>query len=224
MIRALIFDFDGLILDTEMPDFQSWQEIYKEYGCSLPLSLWAACIGTSEKAFDPPDYLEALLGRPVDREAIRSKREERRIELLEKQPILPGVKDYITDAKRLGLELGLTSCSSRDRVTLHLSRLGLGEEFDSIKCAEDVERVKPDPELYHAMLEALGLRADEAIALEDSPNGILAARRAGVFCVAVPNPLTRHLPLNQADLRLTSLAELPLEKLLCQIQKKRVAR
>lgn len=218
MIRALIFDFDGLILDTELPDFLSWQEIYKEYGGCLPLSAWATCIGTSEDAFDPLDFLEAQRGQPVDREAIRSKREQRVIELVRKQPILPGVENYITDAKRLSLKLGLTSCSSRDWVTGHLSRLGLMEHFDCVRCADDVRYVKPAPELYHAVLDAFGVQAGEAIALEDSPNGILAAKRAGIFCVAVPNPLTRHLSLDQADLQLTFLADLPLEKLLWEIQ------
>jgi len=220
MIRALIFDFDGLILDTELPEFLSWQEIYKEYGSSLPLSVWAQCIGTSEDAFDPLDYLETQVGRPIDHEAIRSKREERESELVNLQRILPGVKEYIAEAKRLGLKVGLTSCSSRHRVIGHLTRLGLREQFDSIKCADDVREVKPDPELYHALLDGLGVRADEAIAFEDSLNGVLAAKRAGIFCVAVPNSLTRHLPLDQADLQLTSLADLPLERLLGEIQKK----
>jgi len=219
MIRALIFDFDGLILDTELPDFLSWQETFREYGGYLSLSAWATCIGTSEDAFDPLDFLEAQLGQPVDREAIRSKREQRKTELVEKQLILPGVERYVTDAKRLGLKLGLASTSSRDWVTGHLSRLGLTEHFDCIKCANDVRHVKPDPELYHAVLDALDVRADEAIALEDSPNGILAAKRAGIFCVAVPNSLTQHLSLDQADLRLDSLADLPLRKLLREIQK-----
>lgn len=219
MIRALIFDFDGLIVDTELPDFISWQEIYKQYGGCLPLSAWATRIGTSEDAFDALDYLEAQLGRPVDREAIRSEHEQRKIELVETQRILPGVKDYMTDAKRLGLKLGLASTSSRDWVTEYLARLRLREHFDCIKCADDVRHVKPDPELYRAVLDALDLRADEAVALEDSPNGILAAKRAGIFCVAVPSSLTRHLSFDQADLRVDSLPDLPLEKLLFEIQK-----
>lgn len=185
----------------------------------MSLSAWATCIGTSEDAFDPLNFLEAQLGRPVDREAIRGEREQRKTELVEKQPILPGVERYITDAKRLGLKLGLASTSSRDWVTRHLSRLELREQFDCIRCADDVRNVKPDPELYHVVLDALDVRAAEAIALEDSPNGILAAKRAGIFCIAVPNSLTWYLSLDQADLRLTSLADLPLEKLLWEIQR-----
>jgi HAD superfamily hydrolase (TIGR01509 family) len=214
MIRALIFDFDGLILDTEVPEFQSWQEIFQLYGCQLPLTTWAACIGTSSDAFDPYAYLEAQLGRAVDRDAIHARRQKRCAELLAVQPVLPGVREYIADAARLNLQLGVASSSPRAWVTGHLSRLGLMTHFTSIQCADDVHSTKPDPTLYHAVLKDLNLRAEQAIALEDSPNGILAAKRAGLFCVAVPNTLTRQLSLDHADLHLQSLADLPLEKLL----------
>ena len=220
MIRALIFDFDGLVLDTEVPDYQSWQEIYQSFGCSLPLSAWATCIGSGPAFFDPCGYLEAQLGRPVNREDIRSKQRQRSVGLIEAQSILPGVEAYIADAKRLSLKLGLASSSSRDWVMGHLSRLGLQAHFDCIKSADDVEHTKPDPELYCSALDALNLLADQAIALEDSPNGISAAKRAGLYCVAVPNPLTRQLALEQADLQVASLADLPLEELLLKVQSK----
>jgi len=222
MIRAIIFDFDGLIVDTEVPDFQSWQEIYQMYGCHLPLSTWATCIGGSVDLFNPYDYLEEQLGRPIEREKIRSKRRQRYIELVEMQPILPGVKDYIDKAKLMRLKIGLASSSSRDWVIGHLSRLGLLAHFDCIKCSDDVKHVKPNPELYSSVLNELNLRDDEGIVFEDSANGILAAKRAGLFCVAVPNPMTIHLSLDLADLQLNSLADLPLEDLLLRVQNNRV--
>jgi HAD superfamily hydrolase (TIGR01509 family) len=222
VIHALIFDFDGLILDTELPVFRSFQEICQEHGCSLSLSTWASCIGTSQE-FNFLDYLEAQLGRPVDRAAISLKRQQREMELIQLESVMPGVESYITEAKRLGLKMGLASSSARAWVTEHLARLGLGGQFDSIKCADDVRRAKPDPELYQAALTELGLQPTEAIALEDSPNGILAAKRAELFCVAVPNALTCQLPLNQADMRLDSLADLPLERLLLEVEKRRQA-
>ena len=218
MIQAVIFDFDGLILDTEAPEFQVWQEIYRSYGCELPLSTWAAAIGTSLDVFDAHTHLETQLGRLLDREPIRELRRQRCAGLLKAQPILPGVEDYIADAKRLSMRLGVASSSSREWVVGHLTRLGLRSHFDCIKCSDDVRRVKPDPALYQAVLDALGLRPEQAIALEDSPNGIAAAKRAGLFCIAVPNPLTCQLPLGQADLQLRSLVELPLQRLLEQLQ------
>jgi beta-phosphoglucomutase-like phosphatase (HAD superfamily) len=99
-------------------------------------------------------------------------------------------------------------------VTGHLARLGLTAHFEHIRCQEDVARTKPDPALYLETLRALDVRADQAIALEDSLNGVLAAKGAGLFCVAVPNALIRHLDFCPADLRLDSLADLPLEDLL----------
>ena len=100
----------------------------------------------------------------------------------------------------------------------HLERLGLSEHFDCIKCADDVKNVKPAPELYLAVVDELGVRPEEAVALEDSPNGITAAQTAGTFCVVVPNPLTRQLSADRADLRLDSLRDVPLAKLIRQVE------
>jgi HAD superfamily hydrolase (TIGR01509 family) len=214
MIRGLIFDFDGLILDTELPDFQCWQEIYQAYGCHLALSAYAVCIGSRTSTFDPYTHLEEQLGRAVDREEIYRQRRHRSLELVAQQPVLPGVREYIAEAKRRELKLAVASSSSRDWVAGHLARLELLPFFDCLKCGDEVTATKPDPELYHAALATLGLRAEETIALEDSPNGVTAAKAAGIFCVAVPNPLTQQLSLGHADLRLSSLTDLPFEQLL----------
>ena len=218
MIKALIFDFDGLILDTEMSSFQTWQEIYEEHDCELPFSTWAICIGGSTELFDPFEYLEQQIGRPVLREEIRLRRRLRHVQIVEAQPVLPGVEDYMLSAKRLGLKIGLASSSRHEWVDTHLTRLGLIDYFDSIKCFDDVKQSKPDPELYLAVLDALGVHGREAIALEDSPNGVIAAQQAGIYCVVVPNPVTRQLPLEHADLCLSSLGDVSLEHLLEKVQ------
>jgi HAD superfamily hydrolase (TIGR01509 family) len=217
MIKALIFDFDGLILDTETPEFQVWQEIYKEHGCELPISVWAQAIGTAQHTFNPYEYLETQLGRPITLEAVRQKQRERTAELISQQTTLAGVETYILEAKRLGLKVGIASSSSHAWVEGHLQRLGLLSYFDTIKCSDDVKQTKPDPELYLAVLKTLTLLPEQAFALEDSPNGAWAAKRAGLFCVAVPNTVTSQLPLDHADLRLTSLNEISLEQLLQKI-------
>jgi HAD superfamily hydrolase (TIGR01509 family) len=128
------------------------------------------------------------------------------------------VHDYLAEAKRLGLHVGVASSSSRAWVHGHLTRLEISQHFLCIKCRDDVRHPKPDPALYQAALEALGVRPQEAIALEDSPHGIAAAKRAGLFCVAIPNPLTSQLSLAQADLQIASLAAMPLTRLLAAIQ------
>jgi len=217
MIRALIFDFDGLIVDTESPWYEAWQEIYRMYDCSLPLSEWAKWIGSAGTS-DPYSCLSEQLGRPVDRMAIRSRWRARYAELLARQSTLPGVEAYIVGARRKGLKLGIASSAPRKHVLGNLERFGLASHFHSIRCADDVERIKPDPELYLTAMCVLGVTAEQAIALEDSPNGVLAAKRAGLYCVAVPNALTRQLEFDKVDLCLDSLADLALDSLLEKVQ------
>ncbi|MGH2458018.1 MAG: HAD family hydrolase, partial [Chloroflexota bacterium] len=206
------------ILDTEGPEFRTWQEIYRAHGAELTLATYAVAIGTLN-AFDAFAELERQLGRPIDRDALRRTRRQRNDELLAGEPIRPGVEDYLRDATALGLKLGVASSSPRWWVAGHLDRLGLISRFDCLKSADDVAVVKPEPELYLSALRALGVWPDQAIALEDSPNGILAAKRAGLYCVAVPNDLTKQLPLDRADLRLDSLADLSLARLLATVSK-----
>jgi HAD superfamily hydrolase (TIGR01509 family) len=218
--RGLIFDFDGLILDTESPEFTSWRDIFAEHGGVLSLEAWAVCIGTAD-VFDPCAHLEAQLRRPVDRDALRAERRRRSDALIAAQVPLPGVVERLGEAMAMGMKLGVASSSSRDWVEGHLTRLGLAGHFACVRCSDHVERVKPDPALYRLALDGLGLRAEEAIAFEDSPNGVLAARRAGIFCVAVPNAATRELAFDGPDLRLTSLAELSLQEIVREVRRAR---
>jgi HAD superfamily hydrolase (TIGR01509 family) len=214
MIRALIFDFDGLILDTEVPIYQSWRELYLSHGCHLSLDLWLEYVGTSEGFFDPLADLERLTACRLDREAVERARRQRETELIAHQQALPGVEVYLYSARRLGLKVALASSASCDWVSRHLERLGLLDRFDSILGRDDVTCTKPSPELFLSALDRLAVKANEAVVFEDSLHGVLAARQAGIFCVAVPNAVTRHLPLDQADFQLNSLADLSLERLL----------
>jgi HAD superfamily hydrolase (TIGR01509 family) len=216
MIQAIIFDFDGLILDTETPDCQSWREVYESFGYELPLDLWKDNIGSAE-LFDPYLYLEEQMGRPVDRQAVRAQRRQRDDELLAAQRTLPGVETYLNEARQLGLKVGLASSSRHEWVDTHLTRLALFDHFDAICCRDDVEnRSKPDPAVYRAALDALDVEARNALALEDSPNGVLAAKRAGLICAAVPNQMTRGMSFDGADYQLNSLADLPLVQLITE--------
>jgi HAD superfamily hydrolase (TIGR01509 family) len=212
-IRALLFDFDGLVVDTETPSFASWQEVYREHGQELPLERWAAIIGTIG-GFEPLDYLEELHG-PIDRQAVKERRYQHELELLEIEGLRPGILAYLDEAQRMGLKKAIVSSSSRRWVDGHLARLEQAEHFDEIVTADlDEERAKPRPTLYLEALERLSLTAGEAVAFEDSPNGVKAAKAAGIFTVAVPNGVTSSLGLDEADLVLDSLAEMPLRKLL----------
>ncbi len=217
MIRAIIFDFDGLILETEGPSYQSWITVYRSFGISLPFSTWSSIIGTTQGPFDPLTELKRRVKDDVDWAAVELQRQASEQALIDSQPVMPGVEQYLHDAQRLGLKIGLASSSSCKWVLGNLGRMGLVSYFDCIRASDDVRWVKPDPELYYSVLLGLGVPAGEAIALEDSPNGIQAAKKAGVFCVAVPNMLTSQLSLSQADMQLSSLAELPLPELLQKV-------
>ena len=218
MIRAIIYDFDGLIIETERPSYQSWREIYQSFGHDLPLSTWSINIGTTRGEFNPRQELEQRVGGKIDWETVEARRQAIEEALILAQPVLPGAEGYLEASKRLGLKIGLASNSSRRWVVGHLTRIGLVGYFDCIRTADEVKNLKPDPESYRLVLHGLDVGAGEAVALEDSPLGIRAAKAAGLFCVAVPNEMTRPLALADADFRLESMAEMPLEMLLDKIK------
>ncbi len=219
-MQALIFDFDGLILDTELPDFISWQEVYAGFGLELPLDLWLTYVGgDSETDFEPHQYLESNLDIKVDREQIWVQRRKSYLDTLESQPVLPGVEAILQAARDAGLKLGIASSSPCNWVSGHLIHLGLESWFDVIVTADDVEKTKPAPALFLLAAEKLGVDPASTVVFEDSHNGVTGAKRAGMFVVAVPNQITRHSDLSAADLQVASLAEISLEQLRQMVKK-----
>ncbi|MBP1155449.1 MULTISPECIES: HAD family hydrolase [unclassified Paenibacillus] len=217
MIKAVVFDFDGLILDTETPEFESYQEMYLQEGCELTLDIWGQCVGTGPEAFNPYDDLEMRMGRTLDKAAARHRRKLDYEEKMRLADVRPGVRAYLQEAKDMGLRIGLASSSSRAWVTGYLERFGLLPWFECIRTSDDVTCVKPDPELYLKALKGLGVRPEEAVAFEDSPNGTLAAKRAGMRCVIVPNSVTAGLTFGEHDQRLNSMEQLGLRELIAKL-------
>jgi HAD superfamily hydrolase (TIGR01509 family) len=216
-VRAFLFDFDGLILDTETAALSAWQHVYREHGHELPLESWAKNVGARD-GFDPMAHLEELVGSRLERDSIHERRRAHELTLIEAEELRPGISEYLAEGERRGLKLAIVSSSSRRWIHMHLERLERAVGWDAIVAAdEDASRAKPRPDLYLEALDLLAVDAAEAIAFEDSVNGIRAAQAAGIFCVAVPNAVTQGYALDEADLRLDSLAELPPEKLLRQL-------
>jgi HAD superfamily hydrolase (TIGR01509 family) len=213
---AVIFDFDGTILDTETPEYRAWSEVYAAHGVELPLALWTEAIGRGHDTatFDPYGYLESLTGRRIDYASVRTRRRARFAELLALESPRRGIADWLEGARTLGIPLAVASSSDRDWVGGHLKRIGLRDYFDVLRCADDVVRTKPDPDLYLSACAALGARPERAIAIEDSPNGLRAAKAAGLFAVAYPNPMTADLALEIADLHVSIEAVIPLAQIL----------
>jgi len=215
-IRAFLFDFDGLILDTELASRAGWELLYREHGHELPTDLWATLVGTTHAPWNPMDHLEELVGEPLEREALNERRYAHEIALIEAEELRPGIEEYLASARRHGLKRAIVSSSTRRWVDMHLERLEEAVGWDAIYTADDdPARAKPSPTLYLEALQTLGVDASEAVAFEDSPNGVRAAKAAGIFCIAVPNDVTRDLGLEEAgaDLVLDSLADLPPETL-----------
>ncbi|QHW32367.1 HAD-IA family hydrolase [Paenibacillus rhizovicinus] len=218
MIKAIVFDFDGMIYDTEVPEYKAHCEIFAEHGQELELSLWGQCVGTNNSGFNPYDHLEACLGKPVDREVLRGRYQTKLERLLEQETIRPGVEDYLKSAQKLGLRIGLASSASRAWITGHNAKLNVLPYFECVRTREDVRLVKPDPELYVQVIREFGIEPHEAVAFEDSPNGAKAAKAAGMRCVTVPNDVTRYLTFGEVDMQLQSLADVSLEALLQKLQ------
>jgi len=213
-VRALLFDFDGTLIDTEGPSYRAWKEVFAEHGYELALERWVERVGTIG-GFDPLVELETLVGAELDREAVVSSRTRRRDELVAAELLRAGVRDYLDEARRVGLRVGIVTSGPQEWVAHHLDRLGETDGWDCIVCADyDAELAKPAPTLYLRALRALDVTADEAVAIEDSPNGVRAAKAAGLYCIAVPNPVTTGLDLSGADLLVHSLAGLSLSELL----------
>jgi HAD superfamily hydrolase (TIGR01509 family) len=213
-IRALLFDFDGTLWDSESAVFEAYRRLYAAHGHDLPVDEWAAGVGTLG-GFDPVADLEARLGHELQQAAADGASWDRVVGSLDEIGLRPGVRRYLDDAVSRGLALGIVSSNDRDWVEEHLRRLGVADLWSVIATADgDLARAKPSPALYTEALTAVDVVAPEAVAVEDSPNGIAAAKAAGVFCLAVPNEVTAGLDLSAADLVVDSLEDLPLEELL----------
>jgi HAD superfamily hydrolase (TIGR01509 family) len=210
MIRALVFDFDGLIFDTETALISALESVHVRAGKAFSRQLSLEAVGRTGLHFDP----WAAFGAAADRVALERELDGVKRELLAKQSILPGVADYLKQAREGGLKVGLASNSDHAHVEGHLARLGLLQYFEYLRCIEDVAEGKPAPDLYRAVIEKFGVDGAEAIAFEDSEHGAHAAKRAGLWCVAVPGPSSLNHDFARADLVLDSLANHPLSGLL----------
>jgi HAD superfamily hydrolase (TIGR01509 family) len=211
-LSAVILDFDGLIVDTETPIFEAWRSAFARRGQELPLDEWQHALGTF-RGFDPCARLAELLGEKLDCDLLDKEVRAPYLAACEQQPVLPGVVELLEEARRLGVGTAVASSATRGWVLGWLGKHGLGGLFDGVCGREDVPRVKPAPDLFLLAALRLGVAPPACLVFEDSPNGIRAAREAGMRCVAVPNDVTRPLLLGEPDLVLSSLADASLAEI-----------
>ncbi len=218
-VKALLFDFDGLILDTETPEVLVWQSIYREHGFDLPVDEWEKTIGGyGISTFDAAEHLSLLSQGRLDSASMRTRYRRESDLLIHASPIMPGVVNMIEQARGQGISSAIGSSSPHSWVDAHARRLGIFHYFKHIICQDDVPpgRTKPNPDIYLKVLDMLKVQNTEAVVFEDSLNGVEAARRAGIFVVAVPNPLTAKMGVS-GDLTVSSLVDLSLQDLQAKI-------
>jgi HAD superfamily hydrolase (TIGR01509 family) len=223
MLKALIFDFDGLILDTETPEVLVWQSIYREHGFELPVDEWSKTVGGyGISNFDAAEHLSSLTQGRLDPASLKENHLKESAKIVHASPILPGVVSLIEQAKRNDLRVAIGSSSPHSWVDSHIKRLGILHYFDCIICQDDVPpgRTKPNPDIFLKVLETLNVKQDEAVVFEDSINGVTAAKRAGILVVGVPNQLTAQMGVS-GDITVSSLAQISLHDLNEHLKKRR---
>ncbi|MFL6075870.1 MAG: HAD family hydrolase [Mycobacteriales bacterium] len=214
-IRALVFDFDGLLVDTESIALRAWREVFAAHHAVLPLDDWHALIGTQDSRAMVLAALERQAGA-VDRAAVVAAWRSRVDTLAAAEPLRDGVLSYLDDAADLGLTLAVASSATAGWVEGHLAARGIRDRFAAVRAGPPLP-AKPDPAVYRAVLAALDLSPGQAVAFEDSPHGVTAARAAGLRCVAVPNPVTAALAFPHATVRIPAFHTQPLPALLAAL-------
>jgi putative hydrolase of the HAD superfamily len=209
MLRALIFDFDGLLVDTETVLIDAWVQVHAEDGLTVDGNALHHIVGHTDVVHD---YWSAYPARS-DRDALEQRYRLAARALTFAAPPLPGALDLLHAARAAGLRIGLASNSTHAHVEGHLAHRGMLSFFDFVACRDDVAIGKPEPDVYLAALRGLGVNATDAIAFEDSVPGHVAAHRAGLRVVVVPNPSTTHCDFPHAALKLRSLADTSLPAL-----------
>lgn len=213
-ITGLIFDFDGLMIDTEIPRAVTWKQIFENNGFTLSMEDYYKTIGSDDSAYDPADDLSKRTQNKLSKQEISAWVEEKSQQMIFEQPLLPGVEDIIHKAHDSGMKLGIASSSFRDWVIPLLEKHHIQQYFDVVFTRENVKFTKPDPELYLSAMKAMGLLPNTSIAFEDSSNGIKAAKAAGMYCIAVPNEITRKMNLQIADKIVDSFNDLSIAELI----------
>lgn len=214
-MQALVFDFDGLILDTETAELKAWQSLYEEYGQHLDLTYWSQLIGVGPE-FEierPAAKLSRLIGGKIAPELLAGEQRRRFRMLMNGMKAREGVVELVEECRENGLPVAIASSSAHEWVDGFLAELGLSEAFDTVVCRDDAPRAKPSPDLYLEACARLGVPAEQAVALEDSVNGIRAAKAAGMFAVAIPGPVTKTMDFSIADHKLPSLKGIGIDEL-----------
>lgn len=203
-IRGVLFDMDGVILDTEKLYVRFWVEAAQALGYPMTREMGLGMRSLSKE--EGERQLKAYLGEKVDYYMVRSKRIEIMNAFIEANgvEIKSGIHEVMDFLKEKGIKTAIATSSPLDRAEKYLSQVGLVDKFDEIVSGHMVEHGKPAPDVYIYAAEKLGFNPEECLVLEDSPTGLLAAKRAGCIPVMVPD---QDMPDVEVKKRIYAVAE-----------------
>lgn len=205
---AILFDFDGVLVDTEWAIYQAWRRLFESHGQPLPLDIYTRCIGSDFDTWSPKLHLEDLTGRDFDWHDLDSRRQAEIMAELTGEGPMPGAVEWLEQLQAAGMACAVVSSSSHHWVDGWLDRLGLARFFRTTVCRGDAPAIKPAPDLYLCAAARLGYKPAECLVIEDSLNGVRAAEAAGMEVWAVPNRVTAALDFSSAARVAGDLGEL----------------
>lgn len=206
--HAVLFDFDGTIMDSDTAIFGAWQQVFRAHGAEMGIDVVERLAGTTDAHWSPSDDIHSQTGVRHDAGALEREYGAIVEPLIARLGPMAGVEDRLEEARALGLRIACASSSTHAWVEGHLERLGLRHYFETVRCREDVPRTKPDPALFTLAARDLGVPPTHAFVLEDSLNGVRAAKAGGFYAIAIPTVYTAKLDLSMADMRVASMEEL----------------
>lgn len=206
--RGIIFDFDGVLVDTEVAIYNSWVELYAREGQEISIETYSPCLGAGYSHWDPAAHLEKLTGKTYDWDVETPARQARLEAELERNGLMPGAAELLDWCDAQGIGMTVASSSSRRWVEGWLRKLNIYDRFVGVFCRTDGYPVKPNPALFHAAQACLQLPAQDCLIIEDSENGTIAAQNSGIPCCAIPNRMTSSSNLSRAEYFANSLSEL----------------
>ena len=206
-ISAVLFDFDGVLVDTEWAIYQSWKRVFEGHGQHLPLDIYTRCIGSDFATWSPKTHLEELTGRAFDWHDLDARRQEEIMKELSHERAMHGAGDLLGALTAAAMPTAVVSSSSHHWVDGWLDKLGLSAHFQTTVCRGDAPRIKPAPDLFLEAAKRLSVAPEHCLVIEDSFNGLKAAKAAGMAVWVVPNRVTEGLDFSAADRVFRSLAE-----------------
>ncbi len=205
---AVLFDFDGVLVDTEWAIYQAWLKTFQAHGHDLPLDIYTRCIGSDFATWSPKTHLEDLSGLDFDWHDLDTRRQETIMAELVGEQTMTGTLPLLEKLRTSGIRRAVVSSSSHHWVDGWLNKLAFAHYFELVICRGDAAKIKPAPDLYLEAAKRLGLAPQDCLVIEDSLNGMHAAKAAGMTVWIVPNRVTSGLNFTPADRTFQSLVEL----------------